>query len=471
MFHKRVRREWRRVGLAGLASGLLAAFTWLPVSADTNRARDIPVKELLERELRRSEPDYVTYVPGHYDGSTNDCHNEHFLVFEGPDGSLMAVWTQSVKVPGPANRIVFSRSDDDGVTWAPPTHVVGPKGPDDPAHMASWAFPMVSKSGRIYVIYNRNQGNQGWIKMHTGTMEGVYSNDHGKTWSKPQNIPMPHSPYDDPEGKIPAEWIVWQIPMRDLKGGHLVGYTHWVNKARAHLKQVESWTQIESVCEFMRFENVDADPEPRDLRIRYSAWGDKALRVPYYRGPLLSIAQEPSLVRLPDDRLFCVMRTNSGTIWYSVSADDGETWCNPRPLLRKDHGRPVLQPVGCCPIYRLADGRYVLLHHNNRGDIETKPENTARPRRPAFIALGAYRPGADQPIWFSASKQLMDNDGVGVDGRKASEHPGIQVGIGLYSSFTTRGGNNVLWHADRKFFLVGKKITAAFLADLEVPKR
>ena len=42
--------------------------------------------------------------------------------------------------------------------------------------------------------------------------------------------------------------------------------------------------------------------------------------------------------------------------------------------------------------------------------------------------------------------------------------------IGVYSSFTTRKGNDVLWHPDRKFYLVGKKITPDFLADLKVPQ-
>jgi len=430
---------------------------------------DAEVQAVLRQELQRSDPDYVAFVPGSYDGSTHDNHNEHFLVFDGPDGSLMTVWTQSIKKPDPKNRIVFSRSDDNGVTWTPPKHLLGPKTIGDKATMASWAFPLVSKSGRIYVLCNRNQGNMGWIKMHTGKMEGIYSDDNGATWSAPQIIPMPHSPYDDPEGKIPAEWIVWQLPMRDLKGHYFVGYTHWVNKARARCKDPEAWTQYESVCEFMRFENIDDDPEPRDIRIRYNAWGDQALRVPHYIDPLLSVAQEPSLVRLPDDRLFCAMRTNSGYIWYSLSDDDGETWANPRPLLRKDHGRPILQPVACCPIYQLADERYVLLHHNNRGDIETKPENTNAPRRPAFIALGEYRPNADQPIWFSRSKQLMDNGGYDVDGTRLDDASKVLGNIGVYSSFTTRGGKNVLWHCDRKFFLVGKKITPEFLANLEVP--
>ncbi|MCX6892093.1 MAG: sialidase family protein [Verrucomicrobia bacterium] len=430
------------------------------------------VKETLQREVRRSQPDYVVFVPGSFDGSTRDGHNEHFLVFDGPDGSLMAIWTQDTKAPDAAvgNRIVFSRSTDEGASWSPPSHLAGPATPDDPAHMASWGFPMVSKSGRIYVVYNRNQGNAGWIQMHTGTMEGIYSDDKGVTWSKPQGIPMPKSIYDDPKGEIPAEWIVWQSPMRDLKGGFFVGYTHWVNRAAATLKKVESWTQIESVVEFMRFENVDANPEPKDLRVKYSGWGEKALRVPHYKHPLLSIAQEPSIVRLPDKRLFCVMRTNSGYIWYSVSADDGETWCNPRPLLRKDGGLPILQPLGCCPIYQLSDGRYALLHHNNRGNMEAKPEATYGPRRPAFIALGEFRAGAEQPVWFSESKQLMDTDGLRYDGTPPIIGKHGSTDIGVYSSFTTRKGNDVLWHPDRKFYLVGKKITPDFLADLKVPR-
>ena len=49
----------------------------------------------LERELVRTSPDYVGYKPGSIDGSTFDTGNEHFLVFDAPDGSLMAVWTQS----------------------------------------------------------------------------------------------------------------------------------------------------------------------------------------------------------------------------------------------------------------------------------------------------------------------------------------------------------------------------------------
>jgi len=417
----------------------------------------------LEKEIRRSKPDYVVYIPRSLDGSTFDTGNEHFLVFDGPDGSLMAVWTQSTYEGAGDHRIVFSRSDDEGKTWSPPLRIAGPRKLGD-GYMASWGFPLISSSGRIYVIYNQYQGIDDVTPAHTGTMDCVYSDDMGKTWSSPVAIPMKRSPYDHPDPKVPSNWIVWQIPIRDLKERWFTGFTRWVSKAVRTPAHNKSWTAWESVVEFMRFENINENPEPQDIKITYSAWGKDALRVPHYANPMLSIAQEPSLVRLPDNRLFCVMRTMSGYIWYTISQDDGMTWSNPAPLLRRDHGLPILQPLCCCPIYQLNDGRYILLHHNNDGRFEgCTPEETGKNRRPAFIALGEFRPHAEQPIWFSSSKQFMDNDGVGLGPLKRKE-------IGVYPSFTSRNGNNVLWHPDRKFFLLGKKITSDWLSDLRVPE-
>ena len=84
--------------------------------------------------MQRSKPDYVVYMPRSVDGSTFDTGNEHFLVFDGPDGSLMAVWTQSSYEGAGDHRIVFSRSDDEGSTWAPPQAPGRPQ----PAGTATW---------------------------------------------------------------------------------------------------------------------------------------------------------------------------------------------------------------------------------------------------------------------------------------------------------------------------------------------
>ncbi len=420
----------------------------------------------IDRELQRSQPDYVVYKPGSVDGSTFDTGNEHFLVFDGPDGSLMTIWTQSSYEGASDHRIVFSRSQDEGTSWAPPKRLVGPTRPGDGAP-SSWAFPITSKSGRIYVIYSQHQGvedvSSNPFSCHTGTMDCLYSDDAGASWSQPATIPMARSQYDNPDTTFPSSWIVWQKPIRDLQGRWFTGFTRWVSRAVRTPPMNDSWTSCEAVTEFMRFANIDNDPPPQDIQITYSAWGPKALRVPHYLNPMLSIAQEPSLVRLPDERLFCVMRTMSGCIWYSTSDDDGANWRHPAPLLRRDHGDPILEPLCCCPIYQLTDGRYVLLHHNNDGRFEgCAPEDSNVHRRPAFIALGEFRPDAEQPLWFSRSKQLMDNGGAGIGPRKRTD-------IGVYPSMTNRGGNDVLWHPDRKFFLLGKRITPQWLADLQVP--
>lgn len=421
------------------------------------------VETILDREIQRTEPDYIVYRPKSIDGSTFDTGNEHFLVFDGPNGDLMAVWTQSSHEGAGDHRIMFSTSPDDGHTWAEPTWIVGPKKKGD-GYMSSWGFPMVSDKGRIYVIWNQYKGIDDVIHQHTGVMEGCYSDDNGKTWSAPQEIPMKRSPYDHTDPTVPSNWIIWQKPIKDLDGNYFAGFSRWVSKAVRTEPPNNSWTAWETVVEFMRFTNIHENPEPKDIHIENSAWGDQALRVPHYTKPIMSVAQEPSLVRLPDDRLFCTMRTMSGCIWYSVSADDGRTWTNPSPLLRKDHGLPIIEPLVCCPIYQIGDGRYVLLHHNNDGRFEgSTPEDTGKNRRPAFLALGEFRPDAEQPVWFSESKEFMDNDGQGIGPLKRTD-------IGVYPSLTQRNGETVLWHPDRKFFLLGKKITDEFLSDLAVPR-
>ncbi len=445
------------MGLGVLGGGTSAAQRQSPPSA-RDAASSRPAD--LQTELRRSRPDYVVYVPKSLDGSTFDTGNEHFLVFDGPDGSLMAVWTQSTCEGAGDHRIMFSMSTDEGLTWSEPRRLAGSvrKGEGD---QASWGFPVISKSGRIYVIYNQYQGVSDYHPQVTGTMDCVYSDDSGKTWSKPGTIPMKRSPLDHPDAKYPANWIVWQMPMKDLDSKWFVGFTRWVSPKVRRRPPTGGWTSAEAVAEFMRFENIDENPEAGDVRISWSAFGDLALRVPHPADPLLSIAQEPSLVRLPDKRLFCTLRTMTGYIWYSLSADDGRTWCSPRPLLRKDHGPPILQPLFCCPIYQMADGRYLLVHHPAFGGKD--PGNSSGPksnRRPAFVAVGRYRSDAEQPIWFGESRLLMDNDGVGMG-------PLNRVDIGGYTSFTTRGGNNVLWHPDRKFFLLGKRITAEMVKEEE----
>jgi len=420
----------------------------------------------IEQELRRTGPDYIVYKPGSTDGSTRDTGNEHFLAFEGPDGSLMVVWTQSTYEGQPDQRIVFSRSEDGGWSWVSPRVIAGSAPPAFTGNMASWGFPMVSGSGRIYVLYSRHIGVNDVFTHTTGLMAGIYSDDAGRTWSQEQIVPMPKSKWDNPDPAVPANWIVWQKPMRISEGKFFVGFTRWVSPAVRHEPPIDVWWAHESVVEFMRFENVDEDPEPKNLRISYFASDDDALKVGLIGHPEVSVVQEPSVVALPDGRLFCVMRTTRGNPYYTVSEDVGRTWRRPEALRRYDGGPTILHPCSPCPIYDIGGGRYILLHHNHNGHFQRwGPKDTLYHRRPIYISLGEYRREAEQPIWFSEPLFFMDNDGVPLGYGKG------RCDLAMYASLTFQEGVPILWYPDRKFFLLGKRIPLEKLSKVKVPPR
>lgn len=417
----------------------------------------------LDVEIKRTDSDVVVYRPQFEGMASGDNGNEHFLVFESKkSGDLLAIWTQSTYEGSKDHRLLFARSKDRGATWLPTRKIVGPGKPGE-GHMASWGFPIVADNGRIYCIYNQFQGITDRSPQLTGTMDCVYSDDDGESWSEPETIAMPRSSRDHKDSMHPANWIVWQKPILNAKGRWIVGFTRWSSPTESRKPPIPSWTNWDAACEVMRFENIHLAPEPRDIEISYPLLHHQ-LRVPAPLDELVSIAQEPSLVLLPDGRLFMTMRTFTGFIWYSVSDDDGDTWRKPDVLRQTDDGEPLLQPLCCCPIYPLQDGRFLLLYHNNNGYFEGfRPEDTLRNRRPAYLALGEFRPGARQPVWFSRPKFFMDSGGHPLGPLQRTE-------IGIYTSFTDLDGKKVLWHPDRKFFLLGKYVTDEWLSDLSVPE-
>jgi len=443
--------------LIAAASGIAA-----PPAPSTNFIASPEVlKERIKTELKVTRPDFVVFVPRITDNEVTDTGNEHFLVFDGPDGSLMAVWTQSSAEAQPDQHIAFARSADEGKTWSPPRIIAGPKRPGD-GHMASWGYPLVSKSGRIYLLYSQHIGKYDSFFHHTGWLHGICSDDNGQTWSKPQNVPVARSINDNPDTNVPPNMLCWQKPLRLGKDGrYFAGFTRWTSFA-VRKNPTRSWISADARVEFMRFENVDNSPEVKDLKIRWFASNKEALAVPFPGHPEVSACQEPTIMKLPDGRLFCVMRTASGSPFWSVSADLGEHWMQPRRLLRKDGGKPLLHPLSPCPMYDLGgntagSGRYVLFIHNHDGHYRGyKPTDTGYHRRPIYLVPGRFQAGADQPVWFDEPRFFMDHKGVSLG------KPGTngRFDLALYSSFTVRR-QPVLWYPDRKFFLLGRVIDPA----------
>lgn len=422
--------------------------------------------DILAAEFRRSNPDIVVYLPkgeDHHDGD-----NEHFLVFESSRGKeLLAMWTQSSVEGAGDNRTMLARSRD-GVRWSEPMQVAGTT-PGTKEFQSSWAFPVVSRHGRLYCFSTRqNEHTDPRMRQCSGGLGCWYSDDEGHTWTDGGELPMPKGRYDDPDPQRPKNWITWQIPIRDQHDRVLAGYS-WTTSPQVWAQPGNRWWLGQARCLFYRFENIDEGPGPADIRITWLPDDETGLEVEHPNTGC-SHAGEPGVVLLPDGRLFTTMRTMTGFIWYSVSEDDGHSWGTPEIMRYRDGGDPVEHPLSPCPLYALKDGRYLLVYHNNPGRVgphdqlakEWKYNMLCHVRNPTFIAVGEFRPNARQPIWFSRPKQILDTDGIALPPKKTAE-------IGTYTSLTEWRGQRVLWYPDRKHFLLGKILSGSLLADMTVP--
>ena len=422
-----------------------------PLIAQQNADVDVWEREYAERIVQRvkanrgraaddiqfTKPDFVVYAPKCDPNLLGDMYNDHFQVFESPRcDTLFVVWTQASIEGALDMHFCFARSFDRGKTWETPRVLGGnatvAEGKASGGATAAWVFPLVSKSGRIYLLYNQFvPGIVSTNRQHTGLMRGIFSDDDGATWSEPETIPMPRSANDSSNPDILPEWVIWQKPLRlAADGRYLVGMTRYM-PPEFHKKR-------RTAVEFLRFENIDSDPAVSAIQIAWFAQNEKTISVGAY-------TEEPAPVKLPDGRLFSLLRTGTGYPCWTVSADGGETWSAPEKLLDRDGGKPFLHPVSPCPIYdrrgnEAASGEYFAFVHNA---FNFEDKNPWQNRGPLYLIAGKYHEGAAQPVWFERPPKLFVNR---------------PSGQSFYTSCTLEDGVQVLWYADQKYYLLGKKI-------------
>jgi len=414
-----------------------------------------------ETELYRSNPDFICYAP--QDTVSGDATNQHFLVTPTQEGAFLAVWTQASVEAAPDQRIVFSRSEDGGVTWTPPQVLEGPEPGTD--RIASWAFPfLVPHSGRIYVFYNKNVGLCDARRDMANELWYRWSDDDGRTWSREHGrLTIRRSAISHPDPQVPDSFIVYQPPIINARGEVMVGFTRLASSAFHREENLFYWF---SEVWFLRFDNLLREEDPLKLTGTTLPEGDLGLRVPRPDAPHLSLAQEPTIQNLSDGRLICVMRTMTGMIWYALSSDFGHTWSSPRPLRYCPAGPPILHPASPCPLYKLRDGRFILFYHNNDGTINraSGPADSKRNRNPTYISIGRELVGqTEHPLIFTAPRLFADSQFISYGARP-------NVGIGPYGSLCEFRGQVYYWYPDRKHFLLGRILGEDLLDDAGLPK-
>jgi len=384
-------------------------------------------------DLLTNLPDYVVYTPKRDNMVLGDTYDDHFQVISKEDGTLLAFWTQATREADIDQHIAFSKSTDGGLTWTPVQVLAGSANKKNPQLLASWQQPMVSKSGRIYVLWNQQTTSRG---PHCGDCFGIYSDNNGETWSAPRQVKINRTWKDPDNPAIPTSWCNWQRPLRlGENGKYFVGSSHHGKNGCG--------------IEFWQYENIDDDPAVEDIKITaFSTAEDEILCLTGDQiiFPGQNACEEAAPVKLPDGRLFVLMRTDGGYPYWTVSSDGGKTWTRPEKLLDRDGGKPFLHPRSPAPIYdwkgcEAGSGYYFALVHNTF-DFNPEKKTAYQNRGPLYLIAGKFIEGAHQPIWFTEPQLFAPRKG----------------GNSFYTSYTVRDGKGVLWFPDHKYFLLGREI-------------
>ena len=435
--------------IMGLALGACAADA---LTAKDRRIlaylKGTPSETEAPRDILVNKPDYVVYVPKQprkpelrAPAKTGDTYNDHFQVINNPDnGHLYAFWTQASKEGDADQHIAFSKSVDKGITWSLPMVLAGSANKKNPLLRASWQQPMLAKRGRLYCLWNQQTTSQG---PHCGMMFGAFSDDDGETWSSPKLVPFTQRMDMDPaDPLVPPSWCNWQRPLRLGEGGKF-----FVGCSRHGKASYDARNGCK--VEFWQFENIDDNPKVEDIKLSYFATNRDAFDAAKIDGGSFMpkegpAVEEAGIVKLPDGRLFALMRSSIGHPVWSQSRDCGRTWSAAKPLLDRDGGTAFLHPRSPCPIYdwkgpEAASGTYFAFIHNT---FDFKGDTAYQHRGPLYLIAGTFMPNADQPIWFKAPKLFAPRTNNN----------------SFYTSYTVQNGKGILWFNDVKFFLLGREI-------------
>lgn len=401
------------------------------------------------RGILVNKPDYVVFVPKQprakdkrNPAKPGDTYNDHFHVISNPsNGMLYAFWTQASYEADIDQHIAFSRSADKGLTWTDPVILAGSPNKVTPALLASWQQPMLSKSGRLYCLWNQQTTSQG---PHCGMMFGSYSDNDGTTWSAPKFVPFTVRMDADPaDERIPPSWCNWQRPLRLGENGK-----YFVGCSRHGKASYDD--RFGCKIEFWEFQNIDDNPKVEDIKLKYFSTNKDSLSASKLEKTGGFRANEPAIeeaapVKLPDGRLFALMRSSVGSPVWVQSRDGGRTWSEPK-LLKDAEGKPYLHPRSPCPMYdwkgsEAASGQYFALVHQTF-NFNEPTGNSYQHRGPLYLIAGTFDPEGEQPIKFKKPKLFAPR----------------KWGNSFYTSYCIVDGKGVLWFNDMKFYLCGRVI-------------
>jgi len=303
-----------------------------------------------------------------------------------PDGAWVCTMTTGRGVEGQRGQhVVATISDDRGRSWSPPIDIEPADGPE-----ASWAVPLITPGGRIYVFYDYNGdridrlGDKNIRADMLGWYVFRYSDDGGRTWSaRRYRLPVRVTACDRENDWRGQVQILWGI-CKPIVVGDTVFFS-FTKLGRYMLENGEGW--------LFRSDNLLTARRPEEIEWRMLPDGEHGIRAPEFG----SVQEEHNIVALANGDLYCMYRTTTGSPCHTYSRDGGRTWTRPVHATYRPGGPRIKHPRACPRIWRTSGGRYLLWYHNHGGrDFEG--------RNPAWIAGGLERNGH---IWWSQPEILL----------------------------------------------------------------
>jgi hypothetical protein len=244
----------------------------------------------------------------------------------------------------PHTEVVMYRSTDKGRTWSEPQIIArAPFGSHGAAPFRPIHGP--GSPNRLYIFATEPTLDPAELDSESNTLGIRYSDDHGHTWSDvslvyPTNAPdflgiAAMKPVETPEGT----WL-------------------WGAHTEAHHRRVPGELGELVTLQFV----LRSDDFGASWTIHPCPAPAGGLPPPlFWKEPR---CEEANLVVLPSGRAAAALRTIEGHVWWSESADDGRNW-------HPGRSTGLRHPCAPAPVYRLADGRLLILTHNTSKDSRT----------------------------------------------------------------------------------------------------
>ena len=413
-------------------------------------------------------------------GEGEEITNLQSCITITPPGTWICTWTRASTEGAADQSVVAARSKDQGRTWSDPVVV---EGPIDGPRIASCILPFtVPHTGRIYAFFWWSTDpdpvrDAGHIYMRYSDDDGLTWSRRYPPWSRRYPLPRPRHAAIDEEGHQMHGWS-YGVP-KIMPNGEVVftfakirpsSITPWLRAAEQIARRTGNPAELHNKvwhthAFLMVGRNLLAEPDPQKLEFAVLPEGDAGLHVRMPSG--VPTGDELSVEALSNGDWLGTLRTPLGCIYFATSSDEGRTWTQPQPMRFCPGGPIIPHPCSSQPLVRLADGRFVLLFHNNAGDAHggVGPWDKARVRTPLWALVGRELPRrtTGQRIVWGKPRIIVDNH---IDFSESPLPCRTEIN---YPQLIEWAGRCFVCYCDRKRDVLINEVAPALLDDFGLP--